>query len=65
MPKIKNYQEYLSIMAEIRVICARCGREDAHLTPMGVICLTCTFEESESEVKNENPENPITKSPRL
>ena len=54
MAKIKNYQEYLSEMAEIRVICAKCGRKDARLTPMGVICLTCSFEKGE-KMRAKNP----------
>ena len=48
MPKTKNkqyetYQEFLTDMAKIKVTCANCGRKDARLTPMGVLCLTCTF----------------------
>ena len=51
MAKIKNYQEYLAEMAEIKVTCAKCGRQDARLTPMGAICLTCTFEKREQRAK--------------
>jgi len=46
MSTIKNrqtYQEHLAEMAQIRVTCAKCGRKDARLSPMGVLCLTCTF----------------------
>lgn len=46
MAKVKNkqtYQEFLAEMAQIKVTCAKCGRKDAQLSPMGVLCLTCTF----------------------
>ena len=39
----RTYQEYLADMAKIRVTCAKCGRKDARLSPMGVLCPTCTF----------------------
>ncbi|KKN00793.1 hypothetical protein LCGC14_1134180 [marine sediment metagenome] len=46
MTKTRNkqtYQEFLADMAKIKVTCAKCERKDARLSPMGVLCLTCTF----------------------
>ena len=46
MTKARNkqtYQEHLADMAQIKVTCLKCGRKDARLSPMGVLCLTCTF----------------------
>jgi hypothetical protein len=40
-----TYQEYLAEMSRIKVTCAKCGRKDAELSPMGLLCLTCTFGE--------------------
>ena len=53
MGKTRNkitYAEHLNQMAQIKVTCAKCGRQDARLTPMGVLCLTCTFPK-ENEVE--------------
>ena len=47
----QTYQEHLADMAEIKVTCAKCGRKDARLSPMGVLCLTCTFEKPGKELK--------------
>ena len=52
MEKTRNkqtYQEHLADMAQIKVTCLKCGRKDARLSPMGVLCLTCTFGQSKKE----------------
>ena len=57
MPKTRNkqtYQEHLQEMAKIRVTCGKCGRKDARLTPMGVICLTCTFTKETNDAHNQS-----------
>ncbi len=41
--KIKNKQAYFAKMGEMRVTCAKCGRKDARLSPIGILCPTCTF----------------------
>ena len=45
-----TYTEHLNQMAQIKVICGKCGRKDARLSPMGVLCPACTFPK-ESEIK--------------
>lgn len=52
MAKVRNkqtYQEHLIEMGKIKVTCAKCGRKDARLSPMGVLCLTCTFGQPQSK----------------
>lgn len=50
----QTYQEYLAEMAKIKITCGKCGRKDARLSPMGVLCLTCTFGQPKPERKAKN-----------
>ena len=57
MAKTRNkqtYQEHLADMAKIRVTCLKCGRKDARLSPMGVLCLTCTFEKETNHAQTKS-----------
>lgn len=58
----QRFQDYLAEMAQIRVTCAKCGRKDARLSPMGVLCLTCTFGQEKPEDKNEAPKTRKTQT---